>query len=82
MSLDISGAKAVRLVAHAQCGTFPVNLEVSPIGELSGKVTVRGGGIGCNDVAYDVTGKVTGDSVSVTMNGTGSRAFGTLTKRP
>lgn len=79
MRLQISGGRATGEIIHRSCGTVPVNLTVSPAGQLSGSVMAADGPGGCSNISYSVNGKVTGtDTIELAMDAPGVRASANL----
>ncbi len=79
MRLQISGGRATGEIIHRSCGTVPVNLTVSPAGQLSGSVVAVDGPGNCSNISYSVNGKVTGtDTIELAMEAPSVRASASL----
>jgi hypothetical protein len=78
--LQVAGARLSGQIVSPTCGNTPITLSVSWTGEITGEARVQEN-VTCSPATLSVTGRVSGDRLTLDMRGAGLRMSGSLAKR-
>ena len=78
--LQVAGGRLSGQIVSPTCGNASISLAVSPGGEISGEARLQENAT-CSPATLSVTGRVSGDRLTLDMRGAGLRMSGLLTKR-
>ncbi|TAJ24283.1 MAG: hypothetical protein EPO67_23800 [Reyranella sp.] len=78
--LQVAGGRLSGQIVSPTCGNASISLAVSPGGEISGEARLQENAT-CSPATLSVTGRVSGDRLTLDMRGAGLRMSGSLTKR-
>jgi len=81
VTLAVSGGSASGQISDRLCGGSPLNVTLSPSGQISGSVrTLDGAPQACTTEAYGVSGKLSGGAIELELSRPGAKGKASLKK--
>ena len=81
VTLAVSGGSASGQVSDRLCGAWPLNVTLSPSGQISGSVrTLDGAPQACTTEVYDVSGKLSGGAIELEVSRPAAKGKASLKK--